>query len=348
MGRRAYGGWPRYVSVEEKRQKAQKKINKLLKSGAELDPVEIEGRAIARTFWGKSWCKHLESFSDYANRLPRGRSYVSGGLVCHLAIEECRISALVSGSKLYTVEIKITKLPEGKWVKLKKQCTGRIGTLLELLQGKLSDQLMTVVTDRDNGIFPLPDEIKFNCDCPDWADMCKHVAATLYGVGRRLDEKPELLFILRGVDQDELISEGTKGAMSGEISGGKGKRSTRRKVSVEQLETLFGITLSETETVSEDGSVGGGGISSSCREVTCGDNAFPELVDGIITGKAVAALRESLGLSQKEFASLLKVSVVTVNNWEKKHCSLKLQGKNRKAFLEVAARARCNGATLPK
>jgi uncharacterized Zn finger protein/DNA-binding XRE family transcriptional regulator len=348
MGRRGYDGWPRYVSAAEKRQKAQKKITKLLKSGAILDPVEIEGRTIARTFWGKGWCKHLESFSDYSNRLPRGRSYVSSGLVCHLAIEECHISAIVSGSRLYNVEIKITKLPEDKWAKLKKQCAGKIGTLLELLQGKLSNQLMAEVTDRQNGIFPLPGEIDLNCSCPDWADMCKHVAATLYGVGRRLDEKPELLFLLRGVDQDELITEGTKEAINAEMAGGKGKKSKRRRVSADQFEDLFGIELSETESVPEDGSSEINGVRSSAGETSTVNHPSPEFAEGMITGKTVATLRETLGLSQKEFASLLKVSAVTVNNWEKKKSSLKLHEKNKKAFINVATRARNDGVALPE
>jgi uncharacterized Zn finger protein len=29
--------------------------------------------------------------------------------------------------------------------------------------------------------------------------MCKHVAAVLYGIGARIDERPELLFLLRSV-----------------------------------------------------------------------------------------------------------------------------------------------------
>jgi uncharacterized Zn finger protein len=335
MGRRGYDGWPRYVSAAEKRQKAQKKIAKLVKSGAELDPVEIEGRTIARTFWGKGWCKHLESFSDYSNRLPRGRSYVSSGLVCHLAIEECHISAIVSGNRLYNVEINITKLPAAKWAKLKKQCAGKIGTLLELLQGKLSNQLMAEVTDQQNGIFPLPGEIVFDCSCPDWADMCKHVAATLYGVGRRLDEKPELLFLLRGVDQDELITEGTKEVINAETAGERSKKSNRRRVSADQIEDLFGIELRKTESVPDGGSSGVSGQCSNDGKPLYPDHSSPEFADSVITGKTVAALREKLGLSQKEFASLLKVSAVTVNNWEKSKGSLKLHEKNRKALNEV-------------
>lgn len=348
MGRRGYDGWPRYVSAAEKRQKAQKKIAKLLKSGARLDPVEIEGRTIARTFWGKGWCKHLESFSDYSNRLPRGRSYVSSGLVCHLAVEECHISAIVSGSRLYNVEIKITKLPEDKWAKLKKHCAGKIGTLLDLLQGKLSNQLMAEITDKQNGIFPLPGEIDFNCSCPDWADMCKHVAATLYGVGRRLDEKPELLFLLRGVDQEELIAEGTKEVINAGIAGSTSQKSKRRRVNTDQLEDLFGIELSETELVPEDVGSEISGVNNNTGKTLTVETPSPEFTDSKITGKTVAALRDTLGLSQKEFASLLKVSAVTVNNWEKQKNALKLHEKNRKALIELATRTYNDGVALPE
>ena len=181
-------------------------MTKLRKKGKDIQPIEIEGRAIARSFWGKRWCEHLESFSDYANRLPRGRTYVRNGSVCHLAIRTGRIDAIVSGSELYDVTIRIDKLKAAVWESVKTRCSGQIGSMLELLQGKLSQQVMSVVTDRDRGLFPKPGEIGFDCSCPDWASMCKHVAAALYGVGSRLDDRPESLFVLRGVDTAELIA----------------------------------------------------------------------------------------------------------------------------------------------
>ena len=156
--------------------------------------------------WGKRWCDHLESYSDYANRLPRGRTYVRNGSVCHLEVHPGRIDAIVSGSELYTVSVQIKKLKAAVWKSIKARCSGQIASMLELLQGKLSRQVMSVVSDRERGLFPKPREIDFTCTCPDWATMCKHVAAVLYGVGGRLDRHPEALFLLRGVDAEELIA----------------------------------------------------------------------------------------------------------------------------------------------
>jgi uncharacterized Zn finger protein/DNA-binding XRE family transcriptional regulator len=201
----SYWRWAPYVPVAERRAKARKQMEKLRKKGKNIQPVEIEGRIIARSFWGKGWCKHLESFSDYANRLPRGRTYVRNGSVCHLEISKGEIRGMVSGTSMYTVKIAIDELSTEKWKEIKEQCTGRVGSILELLKGKLSEEVMAVVSDRKNGLFPLPKEIELNCSCPDWATMCKHVAAVLYGVGHRLDTEPDLLFTLRGVDAQELI-----------------------------------------------------------------------------------------------------------------------------------------------
>jgi uncharacterized Zn finger protein len=198
--------WPRYVPVAERRAKARREMNKLRKRGKDIQPVEIDGRTIARSFWGKGWCDHLESFSDYANRLPRGRTYVRNGSVCHLAIRPGRVEAVVSGSELYDVVIRIQALPAATWKSIKSKCAGQIGSMLELLQGKLSDQVMAIVSHRQHGLFPKPGEIQLDCSCPDWAVMCKHVAAVLYGVGSRLDSRPELLFLLRDVDAQELIT----------------------------------------------------------------------------------------------------------------------------------------------
>jgi uncharacterized Zn finger protein len=191
-------GWRPYVPVAVRQARALKKMEKLSKKGLCIQPVEIAGRKIAQSFWGQAWCDHLEKFSDYANRLPRGRTYVRNGSVCHLEIAEGAVKAMVSGSELYNVNIEIKKLPDKKWASVKKRCAGQIASLLELLQGKLSKSVMAVVTDRDQGLFPHPGEISLHCSCPDWAVMCKHVAAVLYGVGARLDDKPDLLFLLRG------------------------------------------------------------------------------------------------------------------------------------------------------
>jgi len=200
-------GWKPYVPVATRQARARKKMEQLRKQGVCIQPVEVAGRTIAKSFWGKGWCNHLESFSDFENRLPRGRTYVRNGSVCHLAVAPGKVEAKVSGSQLYTVTISIKKLDKAKWERMKESCAGKIGSLIELLQGKLSSEVMAVVTQQQQGLFPLPGEIKLDCSCPDWATMCKHVAAVLYGVGSRLDNDPGLLFTLRGVDAQELITQ---------------------------------------------------------------------------------------------------------------------------------------------
>jgi uncharacterized Zn finger protein len=233
-----YGDWAPYVPVAERRRRAKKKMDALRKKGVDIQPVEIEGRKIAKTFWGEAWCDHLESFSDFENRLPRGRTYVRNGSVCHLAISKGEVEAKVSGSELYTVKINIKTLPPKKWNTLKSRCSGQIGSLLELLQGKLSDHVMESVTDRQEGLFPLPNEISLKCSCPDYAVMCKHVAAVLYGVGARLDAKPELLFTLRGVSHDDLIQADAEKAVAKATTRGKSKR-----LKTSEIGDVFGIEM---------------------------------------------------------------------------------------------------------
>jgi uncharacterized Zn finger protein len=233
-----YGGWAPYVSVAERRRKAQKKMDALRKKGVDIQPVTIHGRKIAGSFWGEAWCEHLESFSDFENRLPRGRTYVRNGSVCHLAVAKGAIEAKASGSELYTVKVSIKTLPGKKWTAIKGRCSGQIGSLLELLQGSLSDHVMTVVTDRKEGLFPLPGEMSFGCSCPDSARMCKHIAAVLYGIGARLDDKPELLFTLRGVNHDELIEADAEKAVAAATSRGKCKR-----LAANEIDAVFGIEI---------------------------------------------------------------------------------------------------------
>lgn len=237
-----YGEWRPYVSVGQRRAQARREMAKLRKKGQDIQPVEIEGSTIARSFWGKGWCSHLESFGDYSNRLPRGRTYARNGSVCHLGIEKGVVEAIVSGSELYHVSVEITPLNKSKWNTLKKRCAGQIGSLIELLQGRLSEEIMGTVIDRDKGLFPRPGEIKFSCDCPDWAGMCKHIAAVMYCIGARLDKRPELLFLLRGVDHEELISAG---AVAKTILGSGSRRSRRRTLPGKLLEEVFEVELDD-------------------------------------------------------------------------------------------------------
>ncbi len=200
-----YMMWPDNVPVAERRRRAEKLLSQLKKKQRRVEPVILAGRMIAASFWGKSWCRNLERYSDYESRLPRGRSYVRNGLVIDLQIAKGKVSALVSGTELYKVAIGISPVPQRQWKSVCRDCTGSIDSLVELLGGRLSKGVMDRVCREGDGLFPAPVEIELSCSCPDWADMCKHVAAALYGIGARLDEKPELLFILRGVDANDLL-----------------------------------------------------------------------------------------------------------------------------------------------
>lgn len=206
-----YDGWAPYVSVAERRKKAEKAAAKARKSGVILSPIEPYRGAIAKTFWGKSWCDNLEAYSDYANRMPRGRTYVRNGSVIDLNVTEGEVRAQVMGSSLYKITIKITAVTKTAWQTISKDCAGSIDSLVELLQGKLSTAVMQRICTPNTGLFPAPKEIKLNCTCPDSASMCKHIAAVLYGVGARLDQQPELLFNLRGVDPKDLVSQASAG-----------------------------------------------------------------------------------------------------------------------------------------
>ncbi len=236
--RGSYYGFPPYVTVGERKAQAAAKLKKLQKKGEKLQPVVLQGSKIASTFWGKAWCKNLESYMDYENRLPRGRSYVRNGSVLHLEIQPGMIVAKVAGSSLYTVKIQIAAVAPPKWQHLCQECAGQISSLLELLSGKLSESVMSVMTRKETGLFPSPQEIKLDCSCPDWATMCKHVAAVLYGVGARLDQQPDLLFLLRSVDQAQLISQ----AVDADITAGA-DQADAALLSDSDLADVFGIEI---------------------------------------------------------------------------------------------------------
>jgi uncharacterized Zn finger protein len=235
-----YFGWQPYVPVAERRRQAEQKVAKLRKKGQTITPVTIEGRTIAASFWGKSWCTNLERYSDYANRLPRGRTYVRNGSVVDLQIASGEVTALVAGSELYEITIAIAPVKPDAWKSICRDCAGTVSSLVELLQGRLAKSVMDRVCRQGDGLFPSPRNIKLSCSCPDSASMCKHVAATLYGVGARLDTRPELLFVLRGVDHNDLMSAGPEMALSATAP-------TAGKVLNDgDVAALFGLEMAET------------------------------------------------------------------------------------------------------
>jgi SWIM zinc finger len=234
-------GWRPYVPVATRRRAALRAMEKLRQKGHAVAPVVIQGRTIAKTFWGRSWCQNLEGYSDFANRLPRGRTYVRNGSVVDLQIAPGRIDARVAGSVLYTVLVQVAALPKARWSTLCRECAGSIDSLVELLAGRFSNGVMDRVCRQRTGLFPSPSELQLACSCPDWATMCKHVAAVLYAIGARLDEKPDLLFTLRRVEAQDLIAKAGDGLMLSRKGPAAG-----RVLPDEGLSELFGIEMAET------------------------------------------------------------------------------------------------------
>jgi len=249
MSRYDDGGWPAYVPIAERRRKAEREVAKLRKKGHPVAPVRIEGRAITATAWGQAWCHNLERYRDYESRLPRGRTYVRNSSVIDLQIGPCEIKALVSGSSIYKVAIGITSMPAARWRSICADCSGRIESLVELLQGRLSKGVMDRMCRQGSGLFPSPSEIRFSCTCEDHASMCKHVAAVLYGVGARLDENPELLFRLRAVNADDLLADLDSVMPASKHSGD-------RVLGAEDVSALFDLDLAGSDTQDGSGDAG--------------------------------------------------------------------------------------------
>jgi len=237
------GGWngfAPYVPVTVRKAQAKRTLQGLRKAGQETAPVVIAGRKIATTFWGGAWCENLERYSDYSNRLPRGRTYVRNGSVIDLRIGAGCVDALVSGSEIYTVAVKVALVPQARWRAICGRCAGGIDSLVELLQGRFSKGVMEHLCAQGTGLFPTPGEITFSCSCPDWASMCKHVAAVLYGVGARLDQQPELLFRLRQVNEQDLLAGAGAATRLSKKAPAAGK-----VLADSDLASMFGVELAD-------------------------------------------------------------------------------------------------------
>ena len=244
-----YWGYPRYVSVVEKKAKAARKLKQLRKKNPDIKPIFLEGKTIARTWWGKSWNLNLERYADYSNRIGRGRSYVRHGAVLDLQIDPGKVESLVQGtrSKPYSVVIKIKAVNKMIWKDIKAACEGKLDSLQELLAGKFPKALDEIFMAQGKGLFPSPKEIDFNCSCPDWAYMCKHVAATLYGIGARLDKEPSLFFKLRKAKMKDLVTEAVEDKTRKLLN--KAKKKTTRVIDESDLSDVFGIDFEEPAVV---------------------------------------------------------------------------------------------------
>jgi uncharacterized Zn finger protein len=240
-----YGRWAPYVPVAQRRAQAIAYAKTLeRKQGRKLAPVKVAGRAIATSFWGQAWCANLEAYSDFANRLPRGRTYVRNGSVIDLSISKGQIAALVSGSEVYNITISIGTLPTAVWKEIQRDCARSIASLIDLLQGRFDQGVMQRLTRIEGGLFPKPKEIKMQCSCPDSAGLCKHLAAVLYGVGAQLDHSPELLFTLRNVDHLELIGQAVAAENLDRALAGESEEDLQSS----DLGEMFGIELESGAT----------------------------------------------------------------------------------------------------
>ena len=257
-----YGYFPPYVSVGEKKAKAAKALEKIRKKKGDVAPIIIEGRKIAKSWWGKAWCDNLENYADYDNRIGRGRSYVRHGCVLDLKICAGEVTALVQGSsrKPYQITVKISKMNQTVWHSIQEACSGKIETLSALIEGKFPEEMAELFTLKGKGLFPSPREIQFGCSCPDWASMCKHVAAVLYGIGARLDNDPSLFFTLRQADINELVSRAVM--MKSEALLSKAKKKTGRVIEDSDISKVFGIDLDQA---SDDNKKGGRKAKSSVK-----------------------------------------------------------------------------------
>ena len=333
----SYWSYPAYVSVAQKRAKAEKKLKQLQKKNPHLHPIVIEGSAIAVTWWGKAWNRNLESYADYSNRIGRGRSYVRHRAVLDLQIKEGKVESLVQGSrsKPYSVTIRIKAMGKENWNAMKAASQGKLDSLQELLAGKFPKGLAEVFTTQGKGLFPSPKEIDFHCSCPDWASMCKHVAATLYGIGVRLDQDPELFFALRQVKMKDLVSEAVEGKTR-ELLKKAGKKSAR-VIDDSELADVFGIEmetptapLKRTKKIGEktaktkkpvkilSGEIGGKSLTRKTGKKAGLQKTLPEkkspktvfetvvnIVQGSKKGVTVAVIREKTGFSETRIRNVI-------------------------------------------
>lgn len=337
-----------YVSVAEKKAKAEKLIEKLKKARPDLQPVCPAGRSISQSFWGKAWCQHLETYADHENRIERGRSYVRNSGVCHLEASVGRLAAIVAGSQSapYEVTVTVRPLSNNRWKSIKAASAGLIGSMLDLLSGKFPQDLMVQVADPENGLFPKLGELKFSCSCPDWAQMCKHVAATLYAFGHRLDQAPELLFLLRGVDPAELVNL--------ESLAESATTGAEASLSDDRLADIFGVELDlgepEKKLVKAGRSIRKEAKAESGRQARLKPQVSSELPPAAPEqsvfknpdrpkGREIVALRRRLKMSVAEFAAALGSTPVTVRRWEQlKVPELRQKSKDKLMALARAQR----------
>ena len=206
---------------------AATRLAEYLAEGEELHPVVNKTRKLAKNFWGSAWMKQLALCESGGMCLAPGRTLLRHACVLHVDIQPGSISALVSAEEVFEVELKLESLDEERLERLAATCSGHIDSLLSLMQGKVDEAVLLQLCHPENGLLPTPEDWRMHCTCPDWAEPCPHAAAAIYAAGCLIDEKPELLFTLRGIQPEALLSA----------------PAPTNEIDADKLSAMFGIDL---------------------------------------------------------------------------------------------------------
>lgn len=233
--------WTDKSEVQAAQDAVKREIIRRCERGEVYTPFDAPtGTKLARNFWGQAWQQHLATFEHFSGRLSKGRSYLRLGQLYNLEMEPGMVRAEVAGAALYEVAVQVKPMTQERWEQLVVRCTGRVTGMLDLLEGKLSDEVMAVMTGIDAGLFPEAHDVRVVCSCPDHADLCKHGAAVLYAVGLQFDREPAGFFKLRGVRVDDLC-QGASVVLEQKNEGAV-------ELPDADLEKLFGIDLGGSTT----------------------------------------------------------------------------------------------------
>lgn len=184
---------------------ARRELIELKSAGEEVRPVVGTTRKLAAHFWGSAWMKHLALCESGGWSLSAGRTLLRHGCVLDLQLEAGLIRARVMEERLHDVEIALDPLDGERLEELRTICSGKIDSLVPLLEGTLDDALLATLCNAETGLLPEPGAWHMSCTCPDWSEPCPHAAAAIYAAGILIDAEPSLLFRLRQVSPEDLL-----------------------------------------------------------------------------------------------------------------------------------------------
>ena len=212
--------------------------------------VKIDGKVISSSWWGQMWCRNIENYSNIRNRLERGRTYIRQNTVKSLSISNnCAESQVQGHSKEpYRVIINIKTIEKSKYDNILNKCENSVDNLESLMTGSFPKEYQQFFTDEEYGLFPKSNEIDYNCTCLDYEKnmhMCKHIAATMYAIGNKLDNDPLIFFKLRGIDISEFSNKILKKETEFVWNNINGE--SNRKINSNDISFLFGVDCDEID-----------------------------------------------------------------------------------------------------